>query len=161
MARPKIFHGSHIPILVKVMSISDGPVLELGAGFFSTPLLGWLCRAKGREFVSYENNEKWCEALRRNIGFHPKFVKNWGDIKVDDTHWSVAFIDLRPGIRRKVCANRLKDNADYIVIHDSEPDINKFYRYTDIYPLFKYRYNYTKVRPNTVVLSNFKDLKNL
>lgn len=161
MAVAKVLYGSHIPVLVKVMSISSGPVLELGSGYYSTPLLYWLCRAGGREFVSYEENEKWCEALRREIGFRPTFIKDWLDVKIDHIHWSVVLIDHRPAIRRKVTANRLKNNADYIVLHDSEPEIDRFYRYTDIYPLFKYRYDYTKFKPHTVVLSNFKDLSNL
>lgn len=143
------------------MAITDGPVLELGAGSSSTPLLYWLCKAQGREFVSYENNEKWCKALEETIGFCPKFIKDWSDLKVGDIHWSVVLIDHRPAIRRKVSATRLKDYADYIILHDSEPEINKFYRYTDIYSLFKYRYDYKKFKPHTVVLSNFKDLKNL
>ena len=158
----KLLAGSHIPILIKLVQMTDGPVLELGIGYNSTPLLHWLCGAS-RHLVSLEGDEKWVKKFQEyNVDRHiVKYIEDWDKADIDNTHWSVVLIDHRPALRRKVDAERLKDKADYILIHDSEPEINKFYRYTDIYPLFKYRHDYTAVKPNSVVLSNFKDLSNL
>ena len=158
----KLLAGSHIPILIKLVQMTDGPVLELGIGYNSTPLLHWLC-GSNRHLVSLEGDEKWVKKFQEyNVDRHiVKHIEDWDKADIDNTHWSVVLIDHRPALRRKVDAERLKDKADYILIHDSEPEINKFYRYTDIYPLFKYRHDYTAVKPNSVVLSNFKDLSNL
>ena len=54
---------------------------------------------------------------------------------------------------------RLAQYARFILIHDSGERTDKLhYHYKDIYPLFKYRYAFEKVRPHTTVLSNFVDL---
>ncbi len=153
---------SYLPILTKIVDMTDGPVLELGMGF-STMVLDLMCKIPKRPLYSFENDPKWFEKNKiYESHFHKLFfVDNWDNIDIDNGHWSVAFIDHRPALRRRIEAKRLKDVADYIILHDSEPEINKFYRYTDIYPLFKYKYDYIKTLPNTVILSNFVDLQKL
>jgi hypothetical protein len=150
-------YGTHIPVLIKVMEITSGPVLELGCGFSSTPLLYWLCQDQGRKFVSYDNNQKWVETVDYPI----QFVENWDKADIDNVHWSVAFLDHRPAVRRIVDAVRLKDKTDFIILHDSEPELDKFYLYRKVYPLFKYRFDYTKFLPQTTVLSNLVDVGNI
>ena len=49
--------GSHLPVLIKMVLMTDGPILELGTGFFSTPVLHWLCAEKKRKLVSYDSSE--------------------------------------------------------------------------------------------------------
>lgn len=155
-------YASHLPILVKVVEHTTGPILELGVGF-STMVLNMMCRLAKRPVFSYENDPKWYQRYQNyQSDFHQiRLAENWDKIDIDRIRWSVALLDHRPALRRKTDAARLKDNADYILLHDSEPEINKFYRYTDIYPLFKYRHDYTACLPNTVVLSNFKNLKKI
>jgi hypothetical protein len=148
-------YGSHLPVLVKVMEITKGPVLELGCGFSSTPLLHWLCQDQGRKFLSYENDMVWIGKL----GYPVEYIEDWAKTDIDDTHWSAVFIDQRPGERRIIDALRVKDHADLIVLHDSEPELDKYYGYEKIYPLFKYRYDYTKFLPNTTVISNSIDIR--
>jgi len=157
-------YGSHIPILIKVLQLSEGPVLELGSGVFSTPILHWLCLEAKRLLMTYEND---MEHFEMNKVFETnehqiKFVNNWDDAKIEDTHWGVVFVDHGPGERRVVEIARLAQKADYIIVHDTEPDHDSQYSYIDhAFPLFKYRYNYKRRRPYTTVLSNFKDLTNL
>lgn len=137
------------------MEVTNGPVLELGCGFSSTPLLYWMCMEQGRKFVSYENDKRWIE----KVGYPIEYVEDWDKTDIDNIHWSVVLMDHRPGERRPVDAVRLKDNADFIILHDSVSELGKFYGYEKIYPLFKYRFNYTKFLPNTVVLSNLVDVE--
>ena len=153
-------YASHIPILTRMVDMTTGPILELGIGF-STMILDMMCQLTKRSLVSYENDPRW---YQKYLGYASDFhqvllADDWDKIDIDHTHWSVVLIDHRPALRRKVDAQRLKDKADYILMHDSEPEIDKFYRYTDIYPHFKYRYDYTKCKPFTTILSNFKEIK--
>lgn len=150
---------SYLPILTRIVDMTNGPILELGMGF-STIVLDMMCRQTKRPLVSYENDPKWFEKNKQYASdFHQVLLTDdWDKINIENTHWSVAFIDHRPALRRRVEAKRLKDNTNFIILHDSEPEINKFYRYTDIYSLFKYRFDYTKCKPHTTVLSNFKKL---
>mgnify|MGYP001497723810 CR=1 FL=1 len=149
-------YSSHMPVLLKIMSLTSGPVLEMGVGVCSTIILHYLCMGAGRQLISYENNEKYTRGLMQfHGGFHEiKVVDNWDAIDILKP-WSVAFIDHAPMERRKVDAGRLANYAEYVICHDSEPKHDRYYKYSEIYPLFKYRYNYEKLFPHTVVLSNF------
>jgi len=149
--------GSHIPVLTKLMSLRfTEPILELGAGHNSTPLLYWLSKAQDRAFESYENDKKWCE----KIGGITEYCEDWEKLDIDNIFWDIALMDHRPALRRKTDAVRLKNNARFVVLHDSEPEIDRFYGYSRVYKHFKYRYDFKKFKPNTTILSNFVDPNN-
>ncbi len=145
---------SHLPLLIKVMNASEGPVLELGAGLFSTPVLLWMTFDQDRHFETYDNDADWVKQLQK---FDVQHVADWDDIPVD-RHWGVVFIDHAPPERRHIDVARFANSADYIVIHDSQRHLDQYFHYKDIYHLFKYKYKYGKVKPHTTVLSNFKEL---
>jgi hypothetical protein len=155
--------GSHIPVLLKILEMSEGPVLELGMGPFSTPLLHILCERAGRKLVSYEGDPYYVD---RHVDFkspgHEIYLaEDWDKIDIDNTQWGMAFVDQQD-IARAPSAIRLANIAKFVVIHDSHPNHPKDpYGYEKIYPLFKYRYDYTKIWPNTTVLSNFVDVTKL
>jgi predicted O-methyltransferase YrrM len=154
--------GSHLPILIKLVLMTDGPILELGTGFFSTPALHWLCAEKKRKLVSYDSSEKYIEVAKNYLAdFHEvHLVNDWSKIDISQ-HWSVVLVDHAPGEQRKLEMARVANNADYVVVHDTEPRNDKYYHYSEVASLYKYRYNYDKLYPNTSVFSNFKDLSNL
>lgn len=154
-----VLAGSHIPVLVKIMERIDKPVLELGIGYNSTPLLHWMCKEKDVNLHSYESDPEWLNKflefetenhILTSFDFSKIIPINVGD-------WGLVFIDHRPAYKRKYSALHFKDTADYIVLHDSEQ--GKPYSYKKIYDQFKYIYEYKKCgKPYTVVLSNRKDL---
>lgn len=153
-------YGSHLPVLLRLLEKTSGPVLEMGMGLWSTPMLHLMCEKDNRPLVSYDSDKKWAkDNLKWSNDYHRVGLieESWDEIPFENEHWSVVLIDQRPGIRRHIDALRLKDKADFIVIHDSEPEGDKFYRYSKIYKYFKYVYHYTKVRPHTTVLSNLWD----
>lgn len=161
--------GSHLPLLIKLLEMTDGPVLELGMGMFSTAFLHWACYDKKRKLVSCESKPDFMELFDfhdkreegNDISYHQVvFVEDWDEVDLSG-HWSVVLVDHAPGPRRKEEIRRLANSADYIVVHDTNGRNNWHYNYTEIYPLFKYRYDYDKAYPFTTVLSNFKDLKDL
>ena len=75
--------------------------------------------------------------------------------------WGLVFVDHYPAQQRRLEIERVANNADYVIAHDSELEHDKDYQYSKIAQLFKYRYDYDKFYPPTVVFSNFKDLNNL
>jgi hypothetical protein len=162
--------GSHLPILSKIMNMTEGPVLELGMGLFSTPYLHWACFDTHRQLVSYENKRDFYGLFvfddKREAGnaydYHQiGFVENSDWDRVDlSGHWCVVLVDHNPGPRRKVEIRRLAQLADYIVVHDTDDKNDWYYKYSEVYPLFRYRYD-TKIYPRTTVLSNLKDLSSL
>lgn len=154
---------THIPLLVRVFDISEGDVLEIGTGHFSTLILHWLATVYKRHVYSYENGVYWhSRAMKYESEYHHIVLcENWNSADFDQKYWGMVFIDHSPGWRRPREVARLANKADYLVIHDTEPDQNNKYAFEKTWGLFKYRYDYTKLRPNTSVVSNFKDLSNI
>lgn len=149
--------STHNPMLIKTILISDGPVLEVGAGLYSTPLMHWLCKVLHRKLVTYENDPGFYQFAKKfvSIDHRVKFIESWD--KMDfSTHWGVVLIDHSPEERRVVDLINFKDKADYIVVHDTEAE--EEYNWEKAWPHFKYRYTWKDCRPWTTVVSNFKDL---
>jgi len=150
--------ATHLPILMRLVNMTDGPILELGTGVFSTPYLHWVCFEKKRKLVSYEEKLSYFEMVKQYICDYHAIYIDWN--KIDQEHWSIVLVDHYPP-NRKEAIKRLANSADYIILHDSDDEYDESYKYSEIYPLFKYRYDFDKVLPRTTVLSNFKDLSNL
>ncbi len=142
-------YSSHNALLLKILDVSQGDVLELGGGAFSTPLLHWYCKNKNRKLFTYDdqidfyNFEKQFQSRIHSI----KLIKNWDEID-NKKHYGLVFIDhggrkdenSLPGSRRGIDAIRFKDSADYIVLHDTNFRGDKAYGYDEMWKYFKYRY---------------------
>lgn len=148
---------THMGVLLKVLLISDGDVVELGAGPASTPLLHWVCKDMNRRLITYENNPEFYNFARlyRSKLHRIILVKNWDEDLDTKTHRGVVFIDHDPAIRRGTDVIRFKDSADFIVMHDTEEE--KKNGYEKIWSSFKYSYTWKECRPWTSVVSNFKE----
>lgn len=152
--------ASHLPVLIRVLQISEGPVLELGSGIFSTPVMHWLCLETKRQLVTYENVPGYFRMNRKfGHGSHEiKLVEDWDKAPIEAQHWGVAFVDHEPAERRKVEIARLAKIADYVIVHDTEPENDSEYGFIkNSFPLFKYTYHHRRYKPHTSVLSNFTD----
>lgn len=151
--------GTHLPLLMRVMEITQGRVAEIGAGYFSTPYLHWQTYLQKRNLVTFENDLKF-------LSFFDRYKTNWHElVSVTDWdaidlsgEWSVALIDHAPAERRIEEIQRLADTCDYLVIHDTEGRREHHYHYRDTLATFKYRKDFTLVRPHTSVVSNRNNL---
>jgi len=154
--------GSHLAMLMKIVNMTNGPILELGGGAFSTPFLHWACFDKKRKLVTYDNEAKYFDIIKAYESDYHKvhFVKDWDKVDLSG-YWSIALVDHHPNLKRKDSIRRLTHNCDYVIVHDTERKWKNKYRYDEIYHLYKFRYDYKKVLPHTTVLSNLKDLSNL
>lgn len=141
-------YSTHIPMLIKAVQMTNSAVLELGAGLYSTPLLHWLCAESGRKLVTYEDNPKYFEWLKEYQSETHSIIDN---LNFPESRWSVVFIDNGIDEREK-CAIRFKDSADLIVLHDTESDQ---YGYQNVFPHFKFRYDWKFCKPWTTIVSNF------
>lgn len=152
--------ASHIPLLTRCFDKSEGPVLELGTGYFSTLLLHWLATVAQRHVYSYESRGGWFERAQRwqSAYHHIRKCESWAAVDLAEYHWGLAFVDHSPNRRRPVEIGRLRNLADLIVIHDTEPAWDAEYGYSQIWPLFKWRYDYTGLYPSSSVVSNFREL---
>ncbi len=147
-------------MLMKLVKVTTGPILELGGGFFSTPFLHWSCYFDKRKLITMDNETYYFNELKQYENDYHKvyLVDDWDKMDLSG-HWDIALIDHHPNLRRKEEIRRLANSVDFIVVHDTEGRWDRKYQYSEIYPLFKYRYDFTDELPNTSVFSNFKDLK--
>ncbi len=157
--------GSHLPILFRCLERSRGPVLECGVGQWSTPFLHVYCESEGRELYSFDHDPQWYWTYKKYETdlHHVGLVKDWREVGVIDTMcWGVALLDHGPtwGQRRRE-ARRLVNNCEYVVLHDSHPSRDKYFRYGGIYPLFKYRFTYDRWSSWSTVVSNLRELSDL
>jgi hypothetical protein len=151
--------GSHLPVLLKLLPMTSGPILEMGSGFNSTPVFHWTCFPTKRRVVTYENNPQFFQfATGYQSDFHEiKCVENFTDIDISGP-WSIAFLDSDPHDTRVVAIQRLL-HTEYLVVHDTQ--LHRRCRETifdGVFQQFKYQYKYQEAWPGTSVLSNVHDL---
>ena len=150
--------GSHLPVLMKAVAETTGPILELGCGLCSTNFLHWACYASKRKLVTYENNPRYYELLKTyEKDFHEVYcISDWDDIDISGP-WSVALVDHMPEFRRGMELERLH-HAEYVVAHDAQPRQRRTFGYRRRWRKFKYAFTYSDAYPPTMVLSNTHDV---
>ena len=147
-----------MPVLMKLVGVTSGPILELGCGMYSTTYLHWACYPSKRPITTCESKDDWIGFARQfETDFHKIIhVANW-DLLDLSSPWSIAFVDHAPDERRIEEIMKLT-HADYVVAHDAESRREHKYNYRRARPLFKYRTTYDGARPHTAVFSNKYDL---
>lgn len=161
-AKTWVGYGSHLPVLMRLLEYTTGPVAELGCGMHSTPFLHWACKGK-RPLVTFESDPVWVPFAREfeREGHAVVAVSDWDAVDLS-RHWSVALVDHVPNERRWKELIALA-HAEYVVAHDAENSAERKYHYSRAHRTFKYR---TKVVtdggcPYTSVLSNLHDVRGL
>jgi len=160
-------YGTHLPLLISTVRKTTGSILELGMGVFSTPFLHYIAVLDNREVLSVENFKDWSEFFLDKYSHKNhkiRVIDSWDDLdKVENINreWDVVLVDQTPDLARIEAVKKLANKAKYIIIHDSTPKYESNYHYSEIYPLFKYRRDWTLDRNHATVLSNFVSLEDL
>ena len=148
--------STHLPILKRAIEITDGPVLEIGCGYGSTPILHEMC--KNRMLYTLEINSEWVKKFMEfNSDTHKVLTGDTYDIfdeLIRGTAWDVVLVDHAPAERRNVEIEKLH-HAKYVVVHDTEDPV---YKYELTFPSYKFKYLYLKNNPRTTVLSDIQEL---
>lgn len=116
--------SSHLPALLAAIAASEGPVLELGVGHFSTPELHAVCGALNRELWSVENHKEWHDEFAKKYkvtGAHFFECMNYPEAlkRFRTRDWGVAFIDHSPGgANRAEAFLAFRDISQFVVVHD-------------------------------------------
>lgn len=182
-------YSTHQFSLMASVLATNGPVVEFGGGYYSTPLLNAVARIQARKVYTVENSPRVFEELKAKYEFRNhifRFLPYWEWV-FDETNfspndmidydwlhlqqcqnvhkeggsprWGVVFIDQGPVGVRRIALDFFSDKADYVVIHDSEPEHDNVYGYSAVFPKFKYRKSFSSFTgPDTTVLSKFIDI---
>lgn len=159
-------YGTHITPLIAAVLATNGDVLELGMGDYSTPLLHEIIgyqRKSGstRKLLSAENDAEW---LANYIDLKTKWhfilhVKDWDAVITPAYLYSVVFIDHAPAEQRAKDIIKFKEVTEIFVVHDT--DKMEYYGYEEAFSQFKYRFTYERYRKSTTLLSNTIDVTKL
>ena len=162
-------YGTHMAPLLTVIANTDGPILEMGCGDYSTPLVHAVCSVSKRFVLTAETDIGWMELFKDlktdwhqfvyvNIGTKNKNYnpEAWNLIG-NDHNWSVVFIDHAPKERRVVDIERLRLRTAIFVVHDTNP-LKKGYKYEPLLSTFKYRFNYKRYANQTTIVSDVIDV---
>ena len=153
---------SHTPILTKMIfetQTSSHPILEVGAGFFSTPLIDQLLEGTGRKVLTLESVPEWVEFLSPlNNEYHSIIQIDNDDLThildyCSKQHWSIVFIDNHPDHLRHLFLDAVKNSADFIICHDTQEGHLFDIGWNSTLNEFKYRLD-AKHLPWTTVVSN-------
>lgn len=154
---------SHRPLLWEALEATKHlrlPVMELGAGFGSTPFLTEYCDDNGLELYSYDSKKEWCEKLKDYP--HVTYVENWDRLPHSINAWinaySVVLVDEAPGEHRKISIKQLSQGAKIIVAHDTEPAADHGYKMRAELKKFKYLIDYETSGAWATAVSNYIDV---
>lgn len=114
-------YGMHQEALAwAAAQIGEGEVLEVGAGWWSTPWLHGFCEATERELTTLERDGNWL------IGIAPVYGTYWhnfaGDLPdefLSSREWALALVDGGDPDRARYI-NLLRGHCQFLVCHDTE-----------------------------------------
>jgi hypothetical protein len=154
-------YGSHIAPMCRVfteMKKYNGKCLELGCGFFSTPLLHELCA--DRVLVTIDQDEGWLKQFYHfsSLRHMLSLTTSWDDLPEYNMEWDIVLVDQFPLESRKVSVSKLADKAKIIMVHDTEDFWGDVYGYRDCLTNFKYLIEYDGHPIRTTIISNFIDV---
>lgn len=154
--------STHIPLLASVVATArPGPVLEIGVGRGSSPMLVEMCRAMGRDLVGLDSSREWLEEIRE-IGYpNLQHVQDWEELPGWlQAHralypWSVIFVDHGPAEARLPVLKACRGHAEFIVCHDTH---NPGYLpgYEEELDSYRFRSDYTLMAAQTSVVSDVR-----
>lgn len=136
---------THIGPLARAASRISGVIWDLGAGWYSTPLLHGI----SDRVISFETDPEWTDKINEVCPDSVVLIRDWNCI------WefpkpSVAFIDCYAGGDRASCAERLLDGGTFIVAHDTEREY-----WAPIFAAAKYHATFKAMLPWTSYFSRF------
>ncbi len=153
--------GSHADVLAWCIEHTTGPVLELGMGVESTPLLHRLCTQDNRLLVSFDDQAEWVEyfAPLQSPSHVIRCFPSWqgADEALMQQEWSVALIDETAGHRAHSVA-LLQRQAEMLIVHDTQPSTTDYYQYGGLLDGFRWHVVDKRGTPWTTICSHRQDL---
>lgn len=168
--------ATHQRLLVGAALRTEGPILELGCGWYSTPILHEIAVTQKRLLITVDNLPLWLETFkatdwRKNeprrspsygleCEYHRlRVIGCWADILelVDDVpRFGLVFVDNGQESMREIVIRALRDRADVFVLHDTEE--HHAYGYHRTLPLFRHKWEDISQVAETTVASDTVDV---
>lgn len=140
-------YSSHLPVLCCLLKTLKGVPLEVGIGYYSTPII------QSHHGLSLEPerpkddpHNDWVERLSKTNDYSVTRT-----IPEDPKQFSFIFIDSYPATSRIHFFYTLRSRSNVFVMHDSNDDGEWEYQYGKIRPYFDTTFDYNPVYPATLI----------
>ena len=167
-------YGGHAVLLFAALYATDGAVLELGSGLFSTPIIHNVAVVQqGRDVFTVDADSDWLQQFTamggphhsfglvspeysnesfRYLQFKPAHFQDWEDVW--EQMYGLVFVDQAPAFERRKDIQRRRNASDVMVVHDT--DTMEFYDYEPLLSTFPYRYKFrhNAIKTYTDVISD-------
>ena len=115
---------THQPVLFTVAEQCDGPIAECGCGFGSTFFLHEIAERRGVKVVSLDSDANWFRRFSHlaSENHEFRFVEDWqAELQRPewDDRWGLVLVDQTDWSDRVLTVERVRTNADYVILHDS------------------------------------------
>jgi hypothetical protein len=113
-------------VTYEIASRCDGPIAEFGCGEGSTQLLHDIASDRGLKLVSLDTDPEWLGRYSTRLASPThkfRLVDDWrAELASDvwDEPWGLVLIDQSPWEARVDTVRRLRDTAEYVVLHDCD-----------------------------------------
>lgn len=97
------------------------PILELGCGHYSTPLLASIARIQNRKFKVITSSTEWSRSFS-NLDCEMELIEfeRWQDISFNDREWGMVLLDNEEtAAARYDQLFKLSGDAKAVVFHDA------------------------------------------
>jgi hypothetical protein len=102
-------------VLVETAVNTEGGILELGCGDYSTPILAAIAKSQGRAFVSQASDAEWA----KKYGALVQMI-DWATWKPEG-RWGMVFLDSEEDTGKRISRiPALASVTDVVVMHDAQ-----------------------------------------
>jgi len=109
-------YATHQRALIAAAMITEGPIVEMGCGNYSTPLLYEVAKSQGRKFTVYSTDREWSSKFTDYVDV--VILESWNDFPYPE-NVGLTFLDNEQYIRdRKLHVPRLLQTSDVVICHD-------------------------------------------
>jgi hypothetical protein len=158
-------YATHLPVLATCIANTKGPVLELGSGEYSTPLIHMMC--KDRVVVSTDHDHEWLDKhtlnpkLPHSFRLVPRDYHKRETLELAKQNWGVVFVDHIHADYRASDVMAFREMAEIIVVHDTiwESEELDYCMINGVLDKFEYKWEHRRSRPYTSAFSMTNPLK--
>lgn len=144
-------YATHQQILTREALKSNEDIMETGCGYYSTPLLVEIAKAKGIKLISFVQEINWARRFDYLIGSHYQQIQIDFEKEIPLTQrFGMCFLDHEQFVRDRVKhLNNILKHTDTVVVHDADR-IKEFNFLHKAHTIEMHKH----LTPNTAVIRN-------